>query len=62
MQTGNIIFVPYIVIILLLRIKHYLVNQYLFIIFLNDLGIIEKIKTKVYRLDKFIEEIKNNLN
>ncbi|WP_288621854.1 hypothetical protein [uncultured Brachyspira sp.] len=30
--------------------------------FLNSLGIIEEIKTKVYTLDKFIEEVKNNLN
>lgn len=30
--------------------------------FLNSLGIIEEIKTKVCTLDKFIEEIKNNLN
>lgn len=30
--------------------------------FLNDFGIIRKIKTKVYTLYKFIEDIKNNLN
>lgn len=30
--------------------------------FLNSLGIIEEIKTKVYTLDKFIEEVRNNLN